>query len=118
MNHLILSIAAAFFGVATADMFSRGWTGVLRTAASFVLFFQKKISGATLFSRLNAAIPIAILCWLTMFLAFRFYFRVWGLGESELEQVGYFLGAVTRVFLYLKQANRLIETLFDAGNDP
>lgn len=113
MGSTVLLLAAIFVGVATADMFVRAWTGLLRTVALAVLYFRKQISGEVLFLRLNSAVPQAILCALTMYVCFLLYFRSYGLGHSELEQVGYFMGAVTRTFFYLKGANRLIESMFD-----
>lgn len=113
MGGVVLFGAAAFVGVATADMFVRAWTGVMRTVALLVLYFRRRISGETLFLRLNTAIPLAILCGLTLYICFLLYFRTYGLGRSESEQVGYFLGAVGRTFFYLIGVNRLIEAMFD-----
>ncbi|WP_319583979.1 hypothetical protein [uncultured Pseudodesulfovibrio sp.] len=113
MSDLLLFGAAMFVGLATADMFVRAWTGVLRSVALVVLFFRGRISGEVLFIRLNTTIPLILLCGMTLVAVFFFYFRSYGLGRSELEQIGYFLAAVSRTIWYLMGLNRRIEAMFD-----
>ncbi|OIQ51406.1 hypothetical protein BerOc1_03359 [Pseudodesulfovibrio hydrargyri] len=113
MNDTLLFGAALFVGMATADMFVRAWTGVLRSVALAVLFFRGRISGEVLFIRLNTTIPLILLCGMTLIAVFFLYFRSYGLGRSELEQLGYFLAAVPRTVCYLMGLNRRIEAMFD-----
>ena len=113
MGDVMLFGAAMFVGLATADMFVRAWTGVLRTVALVVLFFRGRISGEVLFIRLNTTIPLILLCGMTLIAVFFLYFRSYGLGRSELEQLGYFLAAVTRTIWYLMGLSRRIDAMFD-----
>ncbi len=113
MGGVLLFGAAMFVGLATADMFVRAWTGVLRFAALLVLYFQGRISGEVLFIRLNTTIPLILLCGLTLTAVFLLYFRSYGLGHSELEQLGYFLAATARTVVFLWGLNRRIEAMFD-----
>ncbi|GKT14026.1 hypothetical protein ADUPG1_004014, partial [Aduncisulcus paluster] len=87
-------------------MFVRGWNGFLECAASLVLFLQKKIPAKTFLSRLGGSCPVTIFCTLLLILCFKVYFSILGLGASELEQLGYFLGAVPRTWYYLISAGR------------
>ncbi len=112
MDSFIQLIFAIMAGVLSADLFVRCWNGVLECLASFVLFFQKKIPAKCLFSRLNRSFPITILCFLALILCFKIYFSILGFGITELEQLGYFLGAVPRTGYYLICAGRMIDAMF------
>ncbi len=103
--------AALGVGLLTADMFVRSWTGVLAFAACLVLFFRKKITLKKLILRLNSVVPQAIICGLTVVFCFKIYFSILGLGHSELEQLGYFIGAVPRTGFFLINAGRIIDNL-------
>jgi hypothetical protein len=108
--------AALFVGFATADMFVRSWTGLLRTVALVVLFLRGRISGETLFLRLNTTVTMTLLCGLTLAAVFLFYYRFYGLGRSELEQIGYFLTATGRTAVYIMGLERRITAMFDPGD--
>ncbi|ACS78481.1 hypothetical protein [Maridesulfovibrio salexigens] len=112
MNSLFLFFAAVLAGVISADMFVRGWNGFLECAASLVLFFQKKIPVKTFLSRLGGSCPVTILCFLLLILCFKVYFSILGFGASELEQLGFFLGAVPRTGYYLISAGKMIDGMF------
>lgn len=113
MGNLLLFAAAMFVGFATADMFVRTWTGLLRTAALLTLFFRGRITGEALFIRLNTTVTLTLLCGLTLVAVFMFYYRSYGLGRSELEQIGYFLTATGRTAFYLMGLERRIHSMFD-----
>lgn len=112
MNIFIQLISAVLAGFISADLFVRGWNGFLECAASFVLFFQKKIPLKNLFSRLNSSFPVTVLCFLALILVFKVYFSILGFGVTELEQLGYFLGAVPRTAYYLICAGKMIDAMF------
>ncbi len=112
MNSVFLFIAAVLAGIVSADMFVRAWNGFLECAACVVLLVQKKIPSQVFFSRLGRSIPLTILCFLLLILCFKVYFSVLGYGRAELEQLGYFLGAVPRTGFYLVSAGRMIDAMF------
>ncbi len=113
----ILLFAAVVTGVITADAFTRAWTGLLRSVASLTLFLRKEIPGEACFMRLSSSVPVAILCTLVLILSFSVYFRTFGLGQSEMEQLAYFVGAVSRTGFYLIGAPKLIDAMFKPGDD-
>ena len=49
---------------------------------------------------------------LLLVLVFRVYLSQWGLGESHLEQMAYFLGCVPGMVLFMRGIVGRIETLF------
>jgi len=117
MDEALLLLTAGALGTATADLFARAWTGVLRAAAALVLHARGWISARGLGRRLAAGLPPALLSALLLALCFAAYFRVLNLGESALEQLGYFVGAVIRTGIYLLGLTDLIDTLFDPDKD-
>ncbi|TIH15899.1 hypothetical protein D0S45_09970 [Marinifilum sp. JC120] len=112
MNSFYQFFAAVLAGIITADLFVRGWNSFLQCAASLILFFQGKLKVKDLFTRLSSSIPITILCLLSLILCFKIYFSTFDLGRTELEQLGYFLGAVPRTGYYLISAGKMIDSMF------
>ncbi len=58
------------------------------------------------------AVPFTILFLLLLILCFKVYYSVLGYGREELEQLGYFIGAVPRTGYYLVSAGRMIDAMF------
>ncbi|WP_432735744.1 hypothetical protein [Maridesulfovibrio sp. FT414] len=112
MDSFFQFFVAVLAGVATADLFVRGWNGFLECSAAFILFFQKKIPASSIFSRLNSTLPITVLSFLALVLCFKVYFSVLGFGRTEMEQLGYFLGAMPRTGYYLVHAGKMIDSMF------
>ena len=111
MNSFLFFLAAVLAGIISADMFVRAWHNFLECAACVVLLVQKKISFQVFIYRLMKSIPFTILFSLLLILCFKVYFML-GYGREELEQLGYFIGAVPRTGFYLVSAGRMIDALF------
>jgi hypothetical protein len=112
MDILFQFLLAVMVGIASADLFVRGWNCFLQCAACIVLLLQRKIPLKIFLSRLSGVIPMTILYFLLLVLCFKVYFSILGFGLSEMEQLGYFMGAVPRTGFYLMNAGKLIEAMF------
>ena len=113
MSDIALALlVSGMVGVATADAFVQSWTGLLRAAAAIVLRRRGHIDWRVFLSRLRSALPMAALSALAMAVFFALYARA-GLGQTEGEQMAFFLGVVPRTIFFLVGASRLIDTMFD-----
>lgn len=116
MENTVLFFFAAFMGLATADLFIRAWIGVLRLAAVAVQFSRGQLGIRAFLGRLHFSAALTILYTACLVLSFFLYFRSYGLGRSELEQLGYFLPALARTAHFLKDASNIIDGMFDDEN--